>query len=111
MILCGRPRLPDRRAKSQQLSRIPFVHQLVSQGEVTYHSEEHLVGTDKGIVLLRRLLKSASKTVADGGDPPLAFGQDDILIDTSSAGLQIGPDPDFVPPEASSITDEALAQA
>jgi nitrite reductase/ring-hydroxylating ferredoxin subunit len=82
----------------------------VGQGEVTYHSEEHLVGTDKGIVLFRRLLKSASKTVADGGDPPLAFGQDDILIETS-AGIQIGPDPDFVPPEPSSITDEALAQA
>jgi hypothetical protein len=82
----------------------------VGQGEITFHSEEHLVGTDKGIVLLRRLLKSAAQTVADGGDPPLAFGADEIFIETS-AGVQIGPDPDFVAPEGSPSTDAALAQS
>lgn len=72
----------------------------VSQGEVTFHSEEHLVGSDGEIVQLRRLLRSGFDAVARGGNPPLAWGEDGIVIETA-AGVQIGPDPDFVPRDGS----------
>ncbi len=41
----------------------------VSQGPITFHSEEHLVSSDRGIVLLRSLLERQAKIVAAGGDP------------------------------------------
>lgn len=40
-----------------------------SQGPITLHSEEHLATTDRGIVMLRRLLSRQIKAVADGQDP------------------------------------------
>jgi phenylpropionate dioxygenase-like ring-hydroxylating dioxygenase large terminal subunit len=40
-----------------------------SQGPITLHSEEHLVSSDLGIVLLRRLLRQQMDVVASGGDP------------------------------------------
>jgi len=40
-----------------------------SQGEITFHSEEHLASTDKGIAMLRRFLARQVKIVAEGGDP------------------------------------------
>jgi phenylpropionate dioxygenase-like ring-hydroxylating dioxygenase large terminal subunit len=44
------------------------------QGPISLHSEEHLVTSDKGIGLQRRMLRRAIETVAAGGDPPgLAF--------------------------------------
>ncbi len=39
------------------------------QGEITFHSEEHLVSSDKGIALLRRMLKREIEKVAKGEDP------------------------------------------
>lgn len=45
-----------------------------SQGPITLHSEEHLASGDRGIVMLRRLLKQQVDHVAAGGDPlNLAF--------------------------------------
>jgi phenylpropionate dioxygenase-like ring-hydroxylating dioxygenase large terminal subunit len=41
----------------------------VGQGEITLHSEEHLVSSDRGVSMLRRLYREAIKTVRDGGDP------------------------------------------
>jgi phenylpropionate dioxygenase-like ring-hydroxylating dioxygenase large terminal subunit len=41
----------------------------VSQGAITFHSEEHLVSTDRGIAMLRAMLKRQVETVAQGGDP------------------------------------------
>ncbi len=41
----------------------------VGQGPITFHSEEHLAASDKGIIMLRRLLKQQIKVVQDGGDP------------------------------------------
>lgn len=40
-----------------------------SQGPITLHSEEHLETSDRGVVMLRRLLKRQIKAVRDGGDP------------------------------------------
>jgi len=41
----------------------------LGQGTVTLHSEEHLVGSDRGIILLRKLLDREMKAVAEGKDP------------------------------------------
>ena len=41
----------------------------VSQGAITWHSEEHLVRSDRGIVMLRSLLKSQVEAVARGENP------------------------------------------
>jgi phenylpropionate dioxygenase-like ring-hydroxylating dioxygenase large terminal subunit len=40
-----------------------------SQGPVSLHSEEHLVTSDKGINMQRRMLKQQMKIVRQGGDP------------------------------------------
>jgi len=42
---------------------------MVSQGAIARHSEEHLATTDRGIVMLRRMLQKQLETVAAGGDP------------------------------------------
>lgn len=39
------------------------------QGPITLHSEEHLVGSDRGVILLRKLLARQLDVVARGGDP------------------------------------------
>jgi hypothetical protein len=41
----------------------------VGQGPVTAHSEEHLVSSDQGIAMLRRLLRRQVRAVAEGHDP------------------------------------------
>jgi phenylpropionate dioxygenase-like ring-hydroxylating dioxygenase large terminal subunit len=41
----------------------------VGQGEISWHSEETLASSDKGVVMLRRFLKEQIKVVQDGGDP------------------------------------------
>lgn len=40
------------------------------QGPISLHSEEHLVTSDKGIGMQRRMLRRALDTVAAGRDPP-----------------------------------------
>ena len=44
----------------------------VSQGAITFHSEEHLVPTDRGVGMLRRFYRQQVRKVAEGGDPVLA---------------------------------------
>ena len=39
------------------------------QGEITFHSEEHLATSDKGIAFLRRFMQKQLSVVAEGGDP------------------------------------------
>jgi hypothetical protein len=41
----------------------------VGQGEITYHSEEHLGESDRGISMLRGMLRGELKAVAEGRDP------------------------------------------
>jgi phenylpropionate dioxygenase-like ring-hydroxylating dioxygenase large terminal subunit len=41
----------------------------MSQGPITLHSEEHLATSDKGIAMVRRLLRQQIRIVKDGGDP------------------------------------------
>jgi phenylpropionate dioxygenase-like ring-hydroxylating dioxygenase large terminal subunit len=39
------------------------------QGPISLHSEEHLVTSDRGIIMQRRMLKQQCEIVASGGDP------------------------------------------
>ncbi len=41
----------------------------VGQGPITFHSEEHLGESDRGILMLRKMLRAQLKAVAEGGDP------------------------------------------
>ncbi len=53
----------------------------VGQGPVTFHSEEHLTTTDKGIGMLRRFLARQIKIVEDGGDPAgVIFDEAQIVV-------------------------------
>jgi nitrite reductase/ring-hydroxylating ferredoxin subunit len=45
------------------------VEAMVSQGVIAHHSDEHLVTSDRGIVLLRRLLEQQLAAVREGRDP------------------------------------------
>jgi len=51
------------------------------QGPITFHSEEHLAASDKGIALLRRFLETQLKIVAEGGDPAaVAFDESGAYV-------------------------------
>jgi hypothetical protein len=39
------------------------------QGPITFHSEEHLATSDKGVAFLRRFMEQQLKAVAEGGNP------------------------------------------
>jgi hypothetical protein len=41
----------------------------VGQGPITFHSEENLAGSDRGVGRLRQYLRKQIKLVAEGGDP------------------------------------------
>ena len=41
----------------------------VGQGPITLHTEEHLASSDRGIAMLRRLLRRQVRAVAEGRDP------------------------------------------
>jgi hypothetical protein len=43
---------------------------IVGQGPITMHSEEHLVSSDRGVVMLRTALRRAISQVGSGGSPP-----------------------------------------
>ena len=49
----------------------------MGQGAISLHSEEHLATSDRGIVMMRRMLRQQIKVVAEGGDPMgVAFDAD-----------------------------------
>jgi len=62
----------------EEHQRFPGDHEaMVSQGVIAKHSEEHLATTDRGIVMLRRLLQAQLDAVAAGRDPAgLSFDPD-----------------------------------
>jgi hypothetical protein len=39
------------------------------QGPITLHGEERLAASDRGVVMLRRLLREQIELVREGGDP------------------------------------------
>jgi hypothetical protein len=63
-----------------------------SQGPITLHSEEHLRTSDRGVAMLRRLLKQQVDKVAAGGDPLCtAFEPGQELIELEAGQLLSGP--------------------
>jgi len=59
-----------------------------SQGAITLHSEEHLVQSDKGVVMLRRLVLKQIDAVRKGRDPAgVMFGEDAPLIRISAGNF------------------------
>jgi hypothetical protein len=67
------------------------VEAMVSQGVIARHSEEHLATSDRGIVMLRRLLLQQLDLVREGKDPagvsfdpdapPVHFTAGNFLVD------------------------------
>lgn len=65
----------------------------VSQGPITLHSEEHLVTSDTGIGLLRRLLRSQVAAVAEGRHPiGTAFDESGSRVSLEAGTAVIGAD-------------------
>ncbi len=67
------------------------IEAMVSQGVIAKHSEEHLAMSDRGIVMLRRLLQKQVDAVKEGTDPagvsfdpdapPVHFSAGNFLVD------------------------------
>jgi hypothetical protein len=41
----------------------------VGQGPITFHSEENLVSSDRGVAMMRRVLRRQLEALAEGRDP------------------------------------------
>jgi nitrite reductase/ring-hydroxylating ferredoxin subunit len=62
----------------------------VSQGAITAHSEEHLVTSDKGIGMLRRLYRKQLDLTAAGQAPiGTRFGDDDPLVELEAGSAVV----------------------
>jgi phenylpropionate dioxygenase-like ring-hydroxylating dioxygenase large terminal subunit len=58
------------------------------QGPISLHSEEHLASTDRGIIMLRRLLNEQIKRVQAGGDPAgVTFDESQSLVKVLSGNF------------------------
>ena len=57
------------------------------QGPVSLHSEEHLVTSDKGIGMQRRMLQRAISALEAGEDPPLVSRDPDAVIRVPSGNF------------------------
>ena len=58
------------------------------QGPISLHSEEHLVTSDRGIMLQRRMLEKQIEIVANGGDPAgVAFDPAKALVKVRSGNF------------------------
>jgi len=61
------------------------------QGPISLHSEEHLVTSDKGIGMQRRMLRRALEAIAADGNPPgLLFSEDQEPIKVPSGNFFSG---------------------
>jgi len=57
------------------------------QGAISLHSEEHLVTSDKGVALQRRMLARAMDAVAEGRDPPGVSFEEEATIHVPSGNF------------------------
>jgi hypothetical protein len=58
------------------------------QGPISCHSEEHLVQSDVGVAMLRRMLAQQIKLAQDGGTPlGVAFAEESAWIKTLSGNF------------------------
>ncbi|MFL6665347.1 MAG: aromatic ring-hydroxylating dioxygenase subunit alpha, partial [Rhizobacter sp.] len=77
---------------AEEHQRLPGDYEAqVSQGAIASHAEEHLATTDRGIVMLRRMLQRQLDAVREGGDPagisfdpaapPVVFDAGNFLVE------------------------------
>jgi hypothetical protein len=60
----------------------------MGQGPISLHSKEHLVTSDRGIIMQRRMLQKQCEIVASGGDPAgVEFGADKALVKIKSGNF------------------------
>ena len=66
----------------QEHQRVPGDYEAqAGQGPISLHSEEHLVSSDRGITMQRRMLKKQLKIMKEGGDPAgVAFSPDEAMV-------------------------------
>jgi nitrite reductase/ring-hydroxylating ferredoxin subunit len=61
----------------------------IGQGTITKHSEEHLVSSDRGLVLVRRQFRALLDAVERGEDPPgTAYREADALVRTHAGNFR-----------------------
>jgi nitrite reductase/ring-hydroxylating ferredoxin subunit len=63
----------------------------VSQGPITLHSEEHLVGSDRGVAMFRRMLRREIRKVQAGENPVLAGPDAKPLIEVRAVNERTSP--------------------
>lgn len=61
------------------------------QGAITFHSEEHLASSDRGVALWRKLWKQALRAIEKGEHPPLAYGAEEVSIRVRAEAVVIPP--------------------
>jgi hypothetical protein len=63
---------------------------MVSQGPVAARNREHLASSDRGVILIRKLIREALEAVERGEDPAgVARGVDDQLVETTAGNLVV----------------------
>ena len=61
---------------------------LVGQGPVTFHSEEHLRTSDRGVAMLRRLLKQQLNLMDECKDlMNVVLGSEDFRVDVTAGNF------------------------
>jgi hypothetical protein len=58
----------------------------IGQGSISLHSEEHLATADKGVAMLRRLMRQQIHVVQQGGDPLGVTFDPERALNTVGAG-------------------------
>jgi len=77
-----------------------------SQRQIAVHSLEHLASTDRGVIMLRRIVRDGIRAVARGEDPSGLGGSDGKLIRTFTQDTVLR-----VPPAADPEEDRRLLRA
>ncbi len=76
---------------TEEHQRLPGDYEAqTGQGAITLHSEEHLVSSDRGVALVRRVLKEQIEIVKSGGDPTgVYFGMDQPVVRTEAGNYLV----------------------
>lgn len=77
-----------------------------SQRPIAVHALEHLGSTDRGVIMLRRIVRDGIRAVASGGDPAGADRRDGRLIRTFTQDVVLR-----VPPAPTPEADRRLLRA
>jgi len=93
---------PYDRRKYAGWEGLPAMEDLVmqeSQGEIPDRKKEHLASSDRGVIMMRRILHQAMEDVANGKDPKGVKREDDGMLEVDTfhghvrdSELKIGPE-------------------